>query len=237
MHTGARQGLTGMTRYAIYYTAPAGPLADFGAAWLGWDVATGTEPVPVVLDGLPIPRETITETPRKYGLHATIKAPFRLAEGADIASLHQAFDAFCARHKPATCPALAATPLGRFLALIPDGSSREIDALAGAAVTELDHLRAPLSEADRARRMKSKLSPRHVELLDAWGYPHVLDAFRFHITLTGRLPEEAVDATRAILANAMHPLLPQPFVIDALSLCVEAENGRFRTLQRTALTG
>ena len=70
------------SRYALYYAPPVGSdLADFGAAWLGWDAATAKPvPHPNVPD-LPRPVSMITETPRKYGFHGTLNQPFRVAEG------------------------------------------------------------------------------------------------------------------------------------------------------------
>jgi len=40
------------TRFAIYYVLPEGPLADFGADWLGWDVVRGVEAPQPDLPGL-----------------------------------------------------------------------------------------------------------------------------------------------------------------------------------------
>ena len=56
--------------------------------------------------------------------------------------------------------------------------------------------RAPLSAADRERRIKAKLSPRQIELMDQWGYPYVLDEYRFHMTLTGALLDNMRDRFR-----------------------------------------
>ena len=30
-----------LNRFAVYYTPHRGALAEFGAAWLGWDIASG----------------------------------------------------------------------------------------------------------------------------------------------------------------------------------------------------
>ncbi|HDR28083.1 MAG TPA: phosphonate metabolism protein, partial [Rhodovulum sp.] len=34
--------MEGYKRYAIYFAPEPGPLAEFGAAWLGWDPLAGT---------------------------------------------------------------------------------------------------------------------------------------------------------------------------------------------------
>ena len=86
------------SRYAIYYM-PHGAFAEFGAHWLGWDPQTGTETKGIALEGLPRPREILTKSPKKYGLHATLKAHFRLAQGKTEAELMSAFKAFCKNTK------------------------------------------------------------------------------------------------------------------------------------------
>lgn len=224
-------------RYAIYYTCPQGPLANFGAAWLGWNPATGERPDPPDVDGLPAPSRELTATPRKYGLHGTIKPPFRLAEGQDFDALHAAFNEFCARQAPARTDGLALSRLGSFLALTPQGDTGALTALAGRAVQELDSFRAPLSELELARRRKARLSENQEAHLQAWGYPYVLDEFRFHITLTGRLPSAEAEQVRAALAPHLKPVLPEPFVIDALTLCGEDRDGLFHELHRVPLGG
>ncbi|PKP65441.1 MAG: phosphonate metabolism protein, partial [Alphaproteobacteria bacterium HGW-Alphaproteobacteria-8] len=71
-----------MHRFALYYAPPPGPLADFAADWLGWDATAGREMPHPIVPGLPGPVEELTRAPRKYGLHGTLKPPFRLAQGA-----------------------------------------------------------------------------------------------------------------------------------------------------------
>jgi hypothetical protein len=80
-------------RYAIFYT-PTGKLADFGAQWLGWDSAQGHAVSHSKIGSVDVP--TVTQTPRKYGLHGTMKAPFHLAKGCDVAQSGDAASAFSA---------------------------------------------------------------------------------------------------------------------------------------------
>ncbi|SNR34827.1 DUF1045 domain-containing protein [Puniceibacterium sediminis] len=225
------------TRYAIYYTLPPGPLASFGAAWLGWDAANGLPCPPPDIPGLPAPAHDITATPRKYGLHGTIKPPFRLATGTTPAQLKTAFANLCATQPRITLDALALTRLGRFLALTPTGDTSALSDLAAQAVQQLDPFRAPPTDAELQRRNPASLSPRQRELLALYGYPYVLEAFRFHITLTGRLAPDALSATESALRPQLAPLLSAPFHIDALTLCGEDSEGRFHELDRLSLTG
>lgn len=223
-------------RYGIYYTPRAGALAEFGAAWLGWDVASGTPVAHPLVEGLPLPVKDITATPRKYGLHGTIKPPFFLVDGTDATDLSDSFATLCASLQPVTLDGLTLSRIGSFIALTIDGDQTPLAHLAGQAVRDLDAFRAPPSESELARRRKSNLSPRQEELLAQWGYPYVMDEFRFHITLSGRLgcdAEAVVDA----LTPHITPLLPRPFVVDSLTLVGEDDDGMFHEIHRHTLTG
>lgn len=223
------------TRYAVYVMPPPGPLADFGASWLGWDAARGVPVAHPQMSGLPAPVEEITETPRKYGLHGTMKPPFRLAHGQSGAALEAAFAGFCAHAAPVTLDGLRIAPLGRFLALVCDGEQTALNALAAGTVRALDPLRAPLGEHELARRRAASLTLDQDALLRRWGYPYVMDAFRFHITLTGKRPRAELPVIAAALAPQLEPLLPRPFGIDALSLVGEDATGRFHLIHRHTL--
>lgn len=224
-------------RYAVYVTPEPGPLAEFGAAWLGWDCTTGRSVDHLTVPGLPIPLSEITETPRKYGLHATMKPPFRLVHGQSEAALVTAFETFCSTTAPVTLAGLDLACLGRFLALVPEGDETALRCLAAEALQAFEPFRAPLTEAELAHRRAGGLSPEHDALLVQWGYPYVMQAFRFHITLSGKLPRAEARRTQAVLAPLLEPLLPRPFAIAALSLMGEDESGRFHLIRRDALCG
>lgn len=225
------------TRYALYFTPAPGPLADFGAAWLGWDAVIGTTLSPPNIPELPLPWEEITSTPRKYGFHGTIKPPFRLADGQSTDSLRNSLAEFCLNRAPVVLDGMELAQLGRFLALVPVGNTAALNSLAADAVRSFNPFRAPLSDAELARRRESNLSPRQDALLEAWGYPYVMEEFRFHLTLTGKLPKAKATSVGAVLRPLVTPLLPLPFVIDALSLMGEGPDGRFHLIARHDLTG
>ena len=85
-------------------------------------------------------------------------------------------------------PQLSLARLDGFFALVPGAEAADLYALADDVVTGFDGFRAPATEAEIARRNPAALTSRQRELLDAWGYPYVLDEFRFHLTLTDRIP-------------------------------------------------
>ncbi|MBF9047506.1 DUF1045 domain-containing protein [Rhodobacterales bacterium LSUCC0031] len=228
--------MTDFKRYGIYMV-PEGDFYRAGADWLGWDSVAAQRCTQPALAGLPQDAAAITATPRKYGLHATIKPPFRLAQGKSARDLDQAARAFCGTMAPVTIPALEIRRLGGFVAALPATPNAGLQALAAAAVRDLDPFRAPLTEAEIARRRTSRLTPRQEALLAQWGYPHVMEEFRFHITLSGSLPPPEADRLRDILAAHFAPVLPRPCVIDSLCLMGEDHDGLFHLVHRYALSG
>ena len=224
-------------RYAIYYTPPHGPLADFGAAWLGWDIATGLPVQHPIVHGLNDDIAELTQTPRKYGFHGTIKPPFRLAPAATAQALAEKTEALCNDQKPITLDGLQLSKLGCFLALTISGDASPLANIAAKIVRELDSFRAQPTETELAKRRKANLSPQQEHYLLEWGYPYVLDEFRFHLTLTGRLEKNRTEALQEILGPILQSALPTPFRVDDLTLAGEDASGRFHEIERFKLAG
>lgn len=233
---GTGQAVAGYRRYAIY-VVPDGAFHAAGAAWLGWDIAAGRAVPHPEVAGLPDPVEALTATPRKYGFHGTIKPPFRLTRGTDAVGLGAALTAFCAARPAVRVPRIALRRQGRFLALVPEAPVAPLNDLAAAAVAAFEPFRAPLTEAELARRRKSRLTARQEGLLQRWGYPYVMEEFRFHMTLTGALDTASLEAAGDALGSHFAPFIGRPFDIDTLALAGEAEDGMFHLLHRYALTG
>ncbi len=226
-----------MVRYALYYTPPPGsPLATLGNGWLGRDMATAQDLPQPQVPGLDV--AAITAAPRRYGFHATLKAPFELAEERTEVELAEAVAAFAATRAPVTAPPLRLGTIGGFVALVPAAPCPALDALAADVVQAFDPFRALLSDHDRARRNASALSERQQALLDQWGYPYVLDEFRFHMTLTDNLDPATRDRAVAALAPRTAGVTEEPLVIDALSVCLQPARGKpFDVQGRHALSG
>ncbi|MEP3295076.1 DUF1045 domain-containing protein [Tateyamaria sp.] len=220
------------TRFAIYDAPSDDALAEFGATWLGWDIRTGCATDQPDVHGL----DDITMTPRKYGFHGTLKPPFRLATGTDVGGLQVAVTEMAATCAPTKSGGLALTTLGGFLALIPTGDLSGLERVAGACVRALDPFRAPQSKADLIRRRKAGLSARQETLMLRWGYPYVMEEFRFHLTLSARMPDQD-RAQWFQTAQANLPPLNEIYAIDSIALCGERADGRFELIQRYALTG
>ncbi|MEM7318254.1 MAG: DUF1045 domain-containing protein [Pseudomonadota bacterium] len=223
-------------RYAIFYLPPpdAG-WTRFATSWLGWDAESGASVAHPALDDLPVGE--ITKTPRKYGLHGTLKPPFRLADDTDSGALDAACLELARSLAPVRLEGLELTRMGRFLALCPRGDQTAIARLAARTVRKLDRFRAPSSEAELARRRGKGLNEQQDRNLRAWGYPFVMDQFRFHITLTGRLDPALSSDVCATLRRHLVPILPDPFDVPDLALIGEAADGRFHMIRRYALSG
>src|ERR1700694_5778647 len=113
--------MAGFPRYAIYYVSPPGSDLDrFGAQLLGYD-AFGGEDLPFpdgVTQSVPDWRD-LTRDPRKYGFHATLKAPLSLAPGKTEAELLAACEALAVvpRAIPVIRPVVGS--ISGFIAVIP----------------------------------------------------------------------------------------------------------------------
>ena len=216
-------------RYAVYFAPPPGSAWwEAGSHWLGRDAATDTPMEQPGFDGLaPEPQRQLTADPRRYGWHATLKAPFVLSVGVDLDDLREALQALAASFTAFDIPALRVRRLGGFLALCPEGNKDAINAVASACVTQLDKLAAPLSSDElERRRRKGSLSTREDALLVRWGYPYVLERYRCHLSLTGNL-QGVDDTTVQRLEQAaqvwFEALPPCPF--DGLALFAEPTKG------------
>jgi putative phosphonate metabolism protein len=225
-------------RYAIYWAPPDdSALGRLGAAWLGRDAATDRPLARPAIDGFSANElEALTAEPRRYGLHATFKAPFRLAPGKSAAAFEQALAGFASRTRPVAAPPLRLKRIGRFLALVA-GRHVGIDGLAAACVESFDEFRAPPEAAELARRRAARLTPAQAANLERWGYPYVMAEFRFHVTLTGPIDLATAAGLEPRLAALFAAAMTPPLAIDALALFVEAAPGApFRLLRRMALS-
>ncbi len=227
-------------RYALYYTpAVESPLWRFGSAVLGYDAVSGEDIPFAVPDGYDAATwPGLTEEPRRYGFHATLKAPFELAPGRGEAQLRAFTHNYAAGLEPVGLTGLSVSALGSFVALTPSGESLALQRFAFALVQAFEPFRAALSEADMARRLKNPLTPAHRAYLEAYGYPYVGDAFRFHMTLTGALPQDRVAPVKQALARAYALAVPfGPVAIDRIALFrQETRESRFRLLESVSLS-
>lgn len=174
-------------RYAIFYAPEKGSVLDnFGRHWLGRDATTTTPIKRIEIEGV-FPEELarIVSSAAFYGFHGTLKPPFFLSPSASEKSLIQALKKFASKETPFYLPKLELSRMGRFLALTLEQPSKRANILAERCVRLFDPFRKPSTEVEINRRRTADLTPQQEQHLRQWGYPYVMDQFRFHLTLTG----------------------------------------------------
>jgi hypothetical protein len=99
--------------------------------------------------------------------------------------------------------------------------------VARTCVTGLQTLAAPLSSDELARRRrKGALSIQEDALLVRWGYPYVLDRYRFHLSLTGDLNGVPLDTVQRLERAARDTFERLPACrFDSLALYAEPAPG------------
>lgn len=225
-------------RFAIYFTpSPGSALARFGASMIGYDCDVGAAVAQPPLPGIAVADvAAATSEPRRYGFHATLAAPFRLHSDRTEAGLLTVLESFAATRAPVSLGPLVMGLIGGFIVLKPP--TPDAVAFAADCVTTFHPFRAPLSAADRARRIAAGLTARQIAHLDRWGYPYVFDEFRFHMTLAGPLPAAQREPWRAVLARLFAEQADGPAQIDAVSLVRQDDSSeRFRVVRREPLRG
>lgn len=226
-------------RFAIYFAPERGSTLDrFGSAWLGRSCYTNGYVAPLSLaphiDEL---RKRHLADPFRYGFHATLKPPFHLARNTAVKQLTDALREFAKEKTPFLAPPLCVREIGGFIALTLSTPSPLVARLADECVSHFDAFRAPPSENETTRRKAAGLSPRQEALLALWGYPYVMEEFRFHMTLTGKIADENARGELLAALNELWRDLPeQPLNMDAIALfCQESQGQPFYVLDRFLL--
>lgn len=214
-------------RYALYFAPPKDDALSVAAAhWLGRDAfSNATFPADGADAFSAAEIEAMIDDPRRYGFHATLKAPFELASSVRENELLEAMEDFARATRPFDIPRLVLGQLGPFFALVPAEEHPPLQAFAAATVKAFEPFRAALSAADVARRKPEQLSQAERENLLRWGYPYVMDEFRFHMTLTGPVAADRQSAVRALLADRFAAFTDRPLAISGLALFVEESRG------------
>ncbi len=222
-------------RVALYW-APRleDPLHRLGSQWLGRDTETGATLPQPALPGLDIAE--ITADARGYGLHATLKPPFRLR--TSWAAMRADAMALAARTRPFALPPLKLADHHGFLALLESEKCQALQDLCDACVTGLDAHREAPTEAEIARRNPARMTERQRELLHLWGYHYVLDQWWFHVTLTRRLTAEERAVVWPALEAHLGGVPAQPRRVTELCLFTQAGPGApFLLAERLPLLG
>lgn len=215
-------------RFAVYFTPSKDSVWWYaGKEWLARCLESNLQLNPIHIPNLS-PDEFLMHTsdPRRYGWHATLKAPFKLKSNLSLTDLldevHQIANVFSAFD----IPPLHVTDHEGFISLRPRGDIAKINKIAETCVTQLQPLAEPLNDAELTRRRKIALTPEQDHLLVTWGYPWVFNQFRFHFSLTGPTKdmETRTRDTLMMAANNHFGKLPH-CSFDCLSLFAEPVQG------------
>jgi putative phosphonate metabolism protein len=225
-------------RYAIYFTPEeASPLHHLGSCWLGRDARTDCACTPALPDNISRDEwSQVTGSPRRYGFHATLKPPFKLAPDSQLGDLRSSLCAFAAKQQAFEVPRLAVARLGKFLALVLPDRSREFSELSSGCVRDFDAFRAPATEEELAARWHSSFSSREQQNLARWGYPYVLDTWKFHMTLTCSLQPGPGYVFQQHLVQRFAQPCSEPLCVESICLFEEPSAGaNFRLVERFRL--
>jgi len=224
-------------RYAIYFAPPAGSLLwNRACQWLGRDpLTTGRLKQPAVPGVDPESLSQITASPRRYGFHATLKPPFRLSTTQTTEQLFASIAEFARTQDAFALPQLEVARLGDFLALRPQHECTRLAQLAERCVAGFDRFRAAPQASESVQR-RHGLDARQKSLLRRWGYPYVMDEWRFHMTLTGKVGDGQIKVLTDFLSAWFESALREPLVIEDLCVFLEArEGGAFQLVRRFPL--
>ena len=213
-------------RCAIYFApAPDSPWGLAGSRWLGRCSASGDSlESPAIIGVSQDAHERAIAEPRRYGWHATLKAPFRLAAGRSLDDVWSALKGVAQMHAPFSLPPLDVVQMDSFLALRPAQACPKLQAIAQDCVTQLHPFAMELDETEIARRRRSPLSAEQDRLLIRWGYPWVMDQFRFHFSLTGDIQTWPISHRQALSQAARAHFADLPACeFNLLSIFIEPE--------------
>jgi hypothetical protein len=208
-------------RHAIYYVPdPSSALHELCSSWLGRDVFSN--------ETLPQPDDRLTGFTMdacRYGFHGTLKPPFYMKENVSVDMFESALRNLANQHESFSIGPIELRMINGFLALVPVDENVELSHLAADCVQQLDNFRTPPGEAEMRKRRAAGLTVTQDALLQRWGYPYVLEEFRFHLTLTSRISAEDAEWIYPSAQIHFKSVLGRPLHIDALTHLVEPDDG------------
>lgn len=213
-------------RYAIYYTPePASALGRLGRSWLGRNPSGVDREAGRCLQGISWEDwHRVIARPRRYGFHATLKAPFWIRSGVSERKLVSTLGALTSSNDTVPVGRLEVRRMGDFFALAPVRPPAALAALAAACVEAFEPFRQEMPRDELTRRIEG-LTANQRRNLRLYGYPYVFDEFRFHMTLTGPVDDALAKTVGPVLQRLCAPACAEPLDIDALSLMLEPEPG------------
>lgn len=218
-------------RYAIYFTPEdKSDLAYFGACALG-RMPDGSDLIhreemlrsdeTLISNTVFIDKSLaieLRERPSHYGFHATLKAPFHLAENRYEEELLESVQAFSESQQLINLESLQPQKISGFMALTLENQPESLLSLAEQCVRRFEPFRAPLTDEDLQKRKPEDLDEQQRAYLFEFGYPYVLSEFRFHMTLTGPVNDNTHDEYIDWLTSLYYDIVREGRTLDRLAV-------------------
>ena len=216
--------------YAVYWVPKhADALARFGTSWTGWCAERGEHRPRGKFPGVSAAVPAITRQLWRHGIHAVIKAPFRLRQGSGQFSVEHVLEQVIEECVAFRLPRLQLAVIGGSVAaLVP----RQDCAALAALVARVGEAIAPLETATPAN---GSAAPAGIagEGIEALVQLPATDAHRFHIPLTDRLPLEVAFRVMEELQPLLEPAMDETRRLHDVALMGDPGEGRpLRVLQR-----
>jgi hypothetical protein len=226
-------------RYAVWWLPrPGSALAQFGVDWTGWCPDRGTTHVRRALAVLSRSRAGVPGATRLRGLHATIRAPFRLAPGRSAWALETALAELAGRTPPIRLPRLRLSVDDERVVLAPMRADEAVTGLLSGVAGTVRRFES--GHEDAALTGTGAVTAAGIVLANAPAGHHGPDRplARFRIPLTDRLEPQAAAGVIGDLAPLLAPIMARPQSLAELALVGDPGRGRpWRLLERFGLDG
>jgi hypothetical protein len=227
-------------KYAVYWVPKrTDPLARFGVCWTGWCAEQGEFRARSEFGSFSFDVAAITRRLRRHGLHAVIKAPFRLGTGRSRFTLEHVLGQLVDDSVSFQLPRLELAVVDGRVALVPRQNCPALSDM----VASIGDAVAPLDAAGSANGFAESavLSPALEGIVVEDAEPLVqlpaADTHRFHMPLTDPLGIELAFKVMAELKPLLEPMLDDPRALDDIALMGDPGQGRpLRVLQRYDLS-
>ena len=175
------------------------------------------------------------EQPAKYGFHATLKAPFRLKRNVKTKNFYDVISHIAAQHSRFKIKGLKIVYSKKFTFITSRKPNKLLINLENDLVKHLDTFRAELNKTEIKKRIPDSLTFKQNKYLKEWGYPFVLDQFKFHMTLMNQNNNKLSNKQKLELEKLIYKISNNLLEFNEISLLGENKNGYFEEIKRFKL--
>ena len=175
------------------------------------------------------------EQPAKYGFHATLKAPFRLKRNVKTKNFYDVISHIAAQHSRFKIKGLKIVYSKKFTFITSRKEIKSLINLENDLVKHLDTFRAELNKTEIKKRNPDSLTFKQNKYLKEWGYPFVLDQFKFHMTLMNQNNNKLSNKQKLELEKLIYKISNNLVEFNEISLLGENKKGYFEEIKRFKL--